>query len=206
MSANLPIEIASVKGFLADDEGQALYDYALEASKLGPCLEIGSYCGKSTVYLGTACQKNGRTLFALDHHRGSEEHQLGEEYHDPDLYDSSIELMDSFKAFRTTMRRAQLDDTVVPIVSSSAVASRDWATPLGMVFIDGGHSEEAAQTDYRSWSSFIKPGGILAIHDIFPNPEDGGQAPYNIWKLAKASGLFDELATVNTLGLFRRKQ
>ncbi len=201
----LPIDIDSIKGFLAEDEGAALYDYALAASKLGPCLEIGSYCGKSTVYLGHACQQNGRTLFALDHHRGSEEHQLGEEYHDPDLYDSGVELMDSFRTFRTTMRNANLDDTVVPIVSSSAIASRDWATPLGMLFIDGGHSEEAAQTDFRSWSTFIKPGGILAIHDIFPNPADGGQAPYNIWKLAKASGLFEELPTVNTLGLFRRK-
>lgn len=202
---NLPIDIDSIKGFLADDEGAALYDYALAASKLGPCLEIGSYCGKSTVYLGHACQQNNRTLFALDHHRGSEEHQLGEEYHDPDLYDSGVELMDSFKTFRTTMRAANLDDTVVPVVSSSATASRDWATPLGLLFIDGGHSEEAAQTDFRSWSTFIKPGGILAIHDIFPNPAEGGQAPYNIWKLAKASGLFDELPTVNTLGLFRRK-
>ncbi len=201
----LPVDIDSIKGFLADDEGAALYTHALEVSKLGPCLEIGSYCGKSTVYLGHACQQNNSILYALDHHRGSEEHQLGEEYHDPDLYDSGIELMDSFRTFRTTMRKANLDDTVVPIVSSSAVASRHWATPLGMVFIDGGHSEEAAQTDYRSWSSFIKPGGILAIHDIFPNPDDGGQAPYNIWKLAKASGLFEELATVNTLGLFRRK-
>jgi len=202
---NLPINIDDIKGFLALDEGAALYQYALEASKLGPCLEIGSYCGKSTVYLGSACQQNNSVLYALDHHRGSEEHQLGEEYHDPELFDGGIELMDSFKTFRTTMRHAKLDDTVVPIVSSSGVASRHWATPLGMLFIDGGHSEEAAQTDYRCWSSFIKPGGILAIHDIFPNPNEGGQAPYNIWKLAKASGLFEELATVNTLGLFRRK-
>lgn len=201
----LPIDLSTVKGFLAEDEGRALYQYALQASALGPCLEIGSYCGKSTVYLATACQRNRSILYALDHHRGSEEHQLGEEYHDPDLYDDGLGLMDSFRTFRTTIRAARLDDTVVPIVSSSAVASRHWATPLGMVFIDGGHSEEAAQTDYRCWSTFIKPGGILAIHDIFPNPADGGQAPYNIWKLAKASGLFDELPTVNTLGVFRRR-
>lgn len=201
----LPIDISTVKGFLAADEGLALFQYALQATLLGPALEIGSYCGKSTVYLATACQRNNSILYALDHHRGSEEHQLGEEYHDPDLYDSGAGLMDSFRAFRTTMRAAQLEDTVVPIVSSSAVASRHWATPLGMVFIDGGHSEEAAQTDYRCWSTFIRPGGILAIHDIFPNPADGGQAPYNIWNLAKASGLFEELPTVNTLGLFRRR-
>ncbi|MCV6615943.1 MAG: class I SAM-dependent methyltransferase [Cellvibrionaceae bacterium] len=205
MSIQLPIDIDSVKGFLAADEGEALYQYAQAAAELGPLLEVGSYCGKSTVYLGAACRDKNSVVYAVDHHRGSEEHQLGEEYHDPDLYDASVELMDSFKAFRTTMRRAGLEDTVVPVVASSGLASRHWHTPLGMVFIDGGHSEEAAQTDYRSWVSHIVPGGILAIHDIFPNPADGGQAPYNIWKLAKASGLFEELPTVNTLGLFRRK-
>ena len=200
MTIHLPIDINSIKGFLADDEGAALYQHALETSAIGPCLEVGSYCGKSTVYLGTACQQNNSIVYAVDHHRGSEEHQLGEEYHDADLYDNGIELMDSFHTFRTTIRRANLDDTVVPIVSSSEVASRHWNTPLGMVFIDGGHSEEAAQTDYRSWSSFIKPGGILAIHDIFPNPEEGGQAPYNIWKLALASGLYEKIPTDTELG------
>lgn len=201
----LPIDIDSIKGFLAPDEGAALFQHAAESCQLGPVLEVGSYCGKSTVYLGAAVKAQAGIVYAVDHHRGSEEHQLGEEYHDPDLFDASVELMDSFKAFRTTMRRAGLDETVVPIVSSSGIASRHWHTPLGMVFIDGGHSEEAAQTDYRSWVSHIVPGGILAIHDIFPNPAEGGQAPYNIWKLAKASGLFEELATVNTLGLFRRR-
>ena len=132
---------------------------------------------------------------------GSEEHQLGEEYHDPDLYDNSIGLMDSFKEFRNNMRAAKLDDTVVPIVSTSQVASRQWSTPLSMVFIDGGHSLDAAMTDYRSWASHIQLGGILAIHDNFPNPDEGGQAPYTIYKLAKAAGLFEELPMVNTLGL-----
>ncbi|MBB6519940.1 class I SAM-dependent methyltransferase [Pseudoteredinibacter isoporae] len=205
MSIALPVDIDQIKGFLAQDEGEALYQHAQQSCKLGPVLEVGSYCGKSTVYLGAACKGSDNIVYAVDHHRGSEEHQLGEEYHDPDLYDSSVELMDSFKVFRASMRAAGLEETVVPIVASSAVASKGWNTPLGMVFIDGGHSEEAAQTDYRSWVSHIKPGGILAIHDIFPNPADGGQAPYNIWKLAKASGLFEELPMVNTLGLFRRK-
>lgn len=204
MSVSLPIDIDSVKGFLASDEGDELYQYALQTSAIGPCLEIGSYCGRSTVYLGSACREKNNTLFALDHHRGSEEHQLGEEYHDADLYDTSIEKMDSFPEFRQTLARAQLNETVVPIVSTSAVAARHWATPLGMVFVDGGHSLEAAMCDYQSWAGHIALGGILAIHDIFPNPEDGGQAPYEIWKLAKASGLFEPLPTVNTLGLLRR--
>lgn len=201
---NLPIDIDAVKGFLADDEGQALFTAAIETAALGPCLEVGSYCGKSTVYLGTAAKQSGNIVYAIDHHRGSEEHQLGEEYHDSELYDNQVNMMDTFKAFRQAMRQADLEDTVIPIVASSALASRRWSTPLGMVFIDGGHSMDAAMADFRAWAAHVVNGGILAIHDIFPNPDDGGQAPYTIWKLAKASGLFEELPTVNTLGMFRR--
>lgn len=200
----LPLDINTVKGFLAHDEGEALYRYAVETASLGPCLEVGSYCGKSTVYLGVAAKSRNGIIYAIDHHRGSEEHQKGEEYHDPDLYDNGVHLMDSFREFRKTMRLAELEDTVVPIVAPSRVASKHWSTLLGMVFIDGGHSWEAALMDYRSWASHIVPGGILAIHDIFPDPAKGGQAPYDIWKLAKASGLFEELPMVNTLGAFRR--
>lgn len=202
---DLAIDITQVKGFLADDEALALHHAATSIAAIGPCLEVGSYCGKSTVYLGTACQRTKNVVYAIDHHRGSEEHQRGEEYHDSALYDDSIGLMDSFKTFRGTLRQAHLEDVVVPIVATSELASRRWATPLGMVFIDGGHSMEAALTDYRCWATHIARGGILAIHDIFPNPEDGGQAPYTIWKLAEASGLFEALPTVNTLGLLRRR-
>lgn len=204
MTITPAIDIDQVKGFLADDEAQALYEQALTLSAMGPVLEIGSYCGKSTIYLGTACKQSNGVLFALDHHRGSEEHQLGEEYHDADLFDPSIELMDSFKEFRRNMRAAELEDTVVPIVTSSALAARFWRTPLSMVFIDGGHSMEAALSDYRSWAGHIMTGGILAIHDLFPDPNEGGQAPITIYRLAIASGLFEETEIVNTLGILRR--
>jgi MMP 1-O-methyltransferase len=204
MAVSVPIDMEQVKGFLAEDEAEALFNTARQVSSRGHVLEIGSYCGKSTIYLGTACRENNAVLYALDHHRGSEEHQLGEEYHDADLYDQGIGLMDTFKEFRKNIRAAALEDTVVPIVASSKVASNGWATPLSMVFIDGGHSLEAAMADYQCWASHVMAGGILAIHDIFPNPADGGQAPYTIYKLAEASGLFEKLPMVNTLGLFRR--
>jgi MMP 1-O-methyltransferase len=204
MDLELPLDIDSVKGFLDPQEGAALYQAALERAPFGPCLEIGSYCGKSTVYLGTACQRAGSVLFAVDHHRGSEEHQLGEEYHDPALYDGTAGLMDSFREFRATLRRAVLEDTVVPVVAPTAVASRHWRTALSLLFIDGGHSMEAALADYRGWSTQLMPGGILAIHDIFPDPAEGGQAPYTIYKLALASGLYQEMPRVKTLGLLRR--
>jgi predicted O-methyltransferase YrrM len=198
------IDIETVKGFLDPEEGRALYSYALECGARGPVLEVGSYCGKSTVYLGEACRERRVSLYAIDHHRGSEEHQPGEEYHDQELFDGKAGLMDTFRAFRQTIREAALEEIVVPIVASSLVASRDWHTPLGMVFIDGGHSREAAQADYRSWASHVVTDGILAIHDIFTDPAEGGQAPYEILKLAIASGLFVEVDRVKTLGVLRR--
>ncbi len=194
----------TVKGFLGAREGKALYDIALEASRLGPCLEIGSYCGKSTVYIGSACRHNNSILFSIDHHRGSEEQQPGEGYFDPELFDHEISQVDTFRAFRKTLEIAGLVNTVVPMVCRSAVAARAWATPLSLVFIDGGHSYEAACTDYNAWSGHLMPNGYLLIHDIFEDPEKGGQAPYQIYKMASASGLFKELPRVDTLGVLKR--
>ena len=196
--------LASTKGFLDEEEGRCLYEIALEASRLGPCLEIGSYCGKSTLYLAAACQKNNGILFSVDHHRGSEEQQPGEAYFDPDLVDPQSGGVDTFKAFRTTIERGRLEETVVPLVSRSEVAARLWATALSLVFIDGGHSMEAASTDYHAWSGHILPGGFLLIHDIFTDPSRGGQAPHHIYNLAIDSGLFQKVKMVKTLGVLQR--
>jgi predicted O-methyltransferase YrrM len=194
----------TVKGFLDRQEGNALYDIAIEASRRGPCLEIGSYCGKSTICLGSACRKNNSILFSIDHHRGSEEQQPGEEYFDPELYDRKTRRVDTFKEFRNTIEKAGLEDTVVPMVCRSELAARLWSTSLSLVFIDGGHSYAAAYTDYNAWAGHIMPNGYLMIHDIFKNPEKGGQAPYHIYKLAVASGLFKEVSMINTLGVLKR--
>lgn len=192
------------KGFLAEDEGLRLYELARQASKSGPCLEIGSYCGKSSVYIGLGCKENGSTLFSIDHHRGSEEQQPGEEYFDPDLLDKDTGLIDTFRLFRKTIEETSLEDTIVPIVARSEVVARFWKTPLSLVFIDGGHSFETVFIDYNCWVSHLIPGGFLAIHDIFPDPTKGGQAPYSVYNLALSSGLFAELPMVNTLGILRR--
>lgn len=203
-SRHLPIDIEAVKGFMDAEEGWALHDAALEASKLGPCLEIGSYCGKSTVYIGVACQRNGAALYALDHHYGSEENQKGWEHHDAALYDAETDRLNTFPIFRRTMRSARLEDTVVPLVAPSKVVSKGWATPLAMVFIDGGHGLEPAMDDYRHWAPRVVPGGLLAIHDVFPDPKDGGRPPYEVYKLAIASGLFAEERAVKSLRILRR--
>jgi MMP 1-O-methyltransferase len=204
MIPGLPGNIDDIKGFLADDEALALYNHALLTSPNGPVLEIGSYCGKSTIYLGLACQQHGGTVFALDHHRGSEEHQQGEFFHDPDLYDSGAGAMDTFREFRRNIGAAGLSETVVPVVAGSEAAARHWQTALAMVFIDGGHSLDAALTDYRCWTPHLKRGGVLAIHDIYPDPFEGGQAPNAIFQLALNSGLFELIERVNSLGLLRR--
>jgi predicted O-methyltransferase YrrM len=199
------IDRVAVKGFLDPEEGRALYDLARKAGSLGPVLEIGGYCGKSTLYLGLGCRASGGILFSVDHHRGSEEQQPGQPYFDPDLYDPGLSRVDTFPFFRRAVEEAELEDTVVPVVAQSRVAARMWSTPLAMLFIDGGHTYEAAFDDYVSWSGHVQPGGILAVHDVFLDPRAGGQAPRFVYSLAIASGLYEELPMVKTLGILRRR-
>ncbi|MEM6302313.1 MAG: class I SAM-dependent methyltransferase [Pseudomonadota bacterium] len=200
---SLPIDIDSVKGFLHPEEGQALLESAATLDSPRPAVEIGSYCGKSTVYFGVGCQQAGRKLFAVDHHQGSEEHQAGEFFHDTSLADGSGGI-NSFDAFRATMRAALLTDTVLPVVTESVIFADAWTLPVAMLFIDGGHSLAAAMADYRAWAGKIEQGGLLAIHDVFPNAEDGGQAPATVYRLAIASGLFKERDSVHSLRILER--
>lgn len=197
--------IDRTKGFLDADEGLKLYKVARAAGRIGPGLEIGSYCGKSALYLGAGFKSSGSVLFSIDHHQGSEEQQPGQEYCDPDLIDAATGRVNTVNFFRRTLTMGGLEDTVIPIVSHSAVVARQWATPLSFVFIDGGHSLEAAQSDYHAWSQHIVPGGYLLIHDIFMDPAEGGQAPRQVYETALGSGLFDPLERVKTLGVLKRR-
>jgi predicted O-methyltransferase YrrM len=194
----------TVKGYMDEDEGLKLFDLALEAAVNGPCLEIGSFCGKSTVYIGAACKKRGTTLFTIDHHRGSEEQQRGQLYFDPEIYDEHSGRIDSLPLLRATLEKAGLEDTVVPMITFSRVAARNWSTPLSMVFVDGGHSYETAFTDYQCWGPHLLKGGYLVFHDIYPDPSKGGQAPYEVYKLALKSGAFMELPMSGSLGILRK--
>jgi predicted O-methyltransferase YrrM len=204
---NIDKEIVSgTKGFLHEEEGRRLYEVALKASRSGPCLEIGSYCGKSTIFIGMACRQNNGILFSIDHHRGSEEQQPGQAYFDPELFDPKLQQVNTFCEFRKTIEKAGIADTVVAMVSRSDVVARCWATPLSMVFIDGGHTVEAALSDYSCWSPHIMPGGYLLIHDIFADPSEGGQAPRRIFDLALSSGRFERLSLIRTLGVLQRKK
>jgi MMP 1-O-methyltransferase len=193
-----------VTGFMPADEGRALYDAAVRYLGDGVGVEIGTYCGKSTVMLGAAAQAGGGVLYTVDHHHGSEEHQAGWEYHDATLVDPVTGLFDTLPTLRHTLDGAGLDDHVVAIVGKSAVVARGWQTPIRFLFIDGGHTEEAAQRDYDGWVHWIAVGGALVIHDVFPDPDDGGQAPFHVYRRALDSGDFREVSATGSLRVLER--
>jgi predicted O-methyltransferase YrrM len=193
-------------GFMPDDEGLALYEAGTAGAELGPILEIGTYCGKSAVYLGAAARAHGSVLFTVDHHRGSEENQAGWEWHDPSLVDPATGRMDTLPEFRRTVHAAGLEDVVVAVVGSSPVVARHWRAPLALCFVDGGHGTEPARADYEGWAGHVAPGGTLAIHDVFPDPADGGRPPYEeIYLPALRSGEFVEVAATGSLRVLRRR-
>ena len=194
----------AAEGFMPDQEGLALYAAGQAAARVGPLLEVGSYCGKSAVYLGAAARAGGVVLFTIDHHRGSEENQAGWEHHDERLVDPRTGRMDTLPWFRRTIEDAGLEDVVIAVVGSSPTVATYWGTPLGLVFVDGGHAFDVVLTDYEVWSRHVALGGILVFHDVFEDPADGGQAPFDVWKRAAASGAFIPESTTGSLRILRR--
>jgi len=191
-------------GFMPADEGTELFNQACFALLHGPALEIGTYCGKSAIYLGAAASLVGGTVLTVDHHLGSEEHQPGSEYHDASLVDPRFNRFDTLGRFRETLAGAGLEEYVVAIVGRSTTVAALWNTALAMLFIDGGHSDEAAQNDYSGWAPWVRAGGRLLIHDVFPDPADGGQAPYRVFRRALDSGAFEERGVVGSLRVLER--
>ena len=195
----------AARGFMPPDEGVALHEAALlVADSAAPMLEIGSYCGKSGIYLGSAAKERNTILFALDHHRGSEENQPGWEWHEPDLVDPEVGVIDTLPRFRRAIFDAGLEGTVVALVGDSPTVGSRWAIPLSFLFIDGGHGSEPAHRDFELWTPWIEAGGILAIHDVFPAPADGGRPPYEIYCRAIESGEFTDVSATGSLRVLRR--
>jgi len=207
MPADLLAHALAAKGFMPEDEGLLLHRVALERLLQGPALEVGTYCGKSAIYLGAAArQAEGpqSVVFTVDHHRGSEENQAGWEHHDASLVDPETGLMDTLPVFRRTIAAAGLEDQVVAVLGRSTTVAALWRTPLSMLFIDGGHAEIHAQNDYTGWAHWVMPGGSLVIHDVFEHPEDGGQAPFHVYRRALDSGAFVETDALGSMRVLRR--
>jgi predicted O-methyltransferase YrrM len=194
----------AAKGFMPEDEGMLLHRVARERLPHGPALEVGTYCGKSAIYLAGAARQRNTVLFTVDHHRGSEENQAGWEHHDASLVDDEFGLMDTLPVFRRTIARAGLEDQVVAVIGRSTTVSAHWRTPLSLLFIDGGHAEEHAQNDYTGWAHWLMNGGLLVIHDVFPDPADGGQPPYHVFLRALEGGAFTEVEALGSMRVLRR--
>ncbi|WP_239513842.1 class I SAM-dependent methyltransferase [Streptosporangium sp. 'caverna'] len=204
MPADLLYAAQRAKGFMPHPEGLVLFETAVEYGPLGPICEIGSYCGKSALYLGSAARQTGSVVFTVDHHRGSEEIQPGWAYHDPTLMDPRFGKMDSLPSFRCTIAAAGLEDEVIAIVGKSERVAGLWNTPLAMLFIDGGHSEGPVTKDYEGWAPHIVEGGALVFHDVYPDPAKGGQGPYLVYQRVLASGAFKEVRHEGSLRVLER--
>ena len=203
MRTDLERAARSARGFMPHDEGLCLYQTVLEITVQGPIVEVGSYCGKSAIYMGAAAAETGSVVFTIDHHRGSEEMQEGWEHHDGEVVNRDTGRIDSLPALRRNLEETGLEGSVVPIVGDSRLVASHWETPVSMVFIDGGHGPIPAHADYDDWASKIAPGGFLAIHDVFPDPADGGRPPYEIFLRAVNEGDFEEYAAVGSLRVLR---
>lgn len=209
IDAELRRHALAATGFMPPDEGDALYEAAMSLSRehaAMPIVEIGSYCGRSTIWLGAAARELETVVFAVDHHRGSEENQAGWEWHDTSLVDPETGRLDTLPHFRRTIHTAGLDDVVIAVVGESPIVAKRWTTPVGLLFIDGGHGVEPARADYAGWTPHVARGGLLAIHDVFPDPADGGRPPYeDIYLPAIESGLFTEVRAVGSLRILERQ-
>lgn len=209
IDAELRRHALAATGFMPPDEGDALYEAAMSLSRehaAMPIVEIGSYCGRSTIWLGAAARELETVVFAVDHHRGSEENQAGWEWHDTTLVDPETGRLDTLPHFRRTIHTAGLDDVVIAVVGESPIVAKRWTTPVGLLFIDGGHGVEPARADYAGWTPHVARGGLLAIHDVFPDPADGGRPPYeDIYLPAIESGLFAEVRAVGSLRILVRQ-
>ena len=204
MPADLLDHALAATGFMPPEEGELLFRYAARRLPHGPALEVGTYCGKSAVYLGAAARETGGTVFTVDHHRGSEENQPGWEYHDPSLVDPHAGRIDTLPFFRRTMVDAGMEDEVVAIVGRAPLVARWWRTPLSMLFVDGGHTDEHVTNDYLGFGRWVAPGGSLVFHDVFEHPEDGGQAPWRCYRRALESGCWEQTDELGSMRILRR--
>ena len=193
-----------VKGFLSDKEAKKLQELFLKVHHLGSVLEIGTYCGKSALNFSEVAKDVNGLIYTIDHHTGSEEHQRGEEYHDSELFDERLKKFNTLPEFLNNLKSKKMAKFIIPIIDKSQNASKFFSEKISLLFIDGGHSFETALSDYNSWKDKICSGGLLVIHDVFPNPKDGGRPPYEIYTLARESKEFNDLGIYETLGILKK--
>jgi predicted O-methyltransferase YrrM len=191
-------QLNNLKGFMPSHEGLALTKWAEEFSHYGPALEIGTFGAKSTLYIAAGSSILNQLVYTIDHHSGSEEHQLGEEYFDPEIYDEKLGRVNTVPLMQSNLQQFDESKWIVPILANANSVAPSWSTELGLLFIDGSHTEISAMNDYDNWRSKLHSKGALVIHDIYEKPEDGGQAPYLIYQKALEEGfqLYERVDTI----------
>jgi predicted O-methyltransferase YrrM/GNAT superfamily N-acetyltransferase len=204
LDPHLQAAAEAATGFMPLAEGLALHDAVAALEVAGPVLEVGTYQGRSTLFLAAGAQASGRVVVTVDHHRGSEEHQPGWEYHDPAMVDPGTGRVDTLPGLRRTLARAGVEDGVVVVVARAERLAATWSTQLALLFLDGSHTEESARRDEAAWVRHLAVGGVLAIHDVFTDPAAGGQAPHGVYRRTLAGGQFVELPGQGSLRLLRR--
>ena len=191
-------QLDNLKGFMPRHEGLALTKWAENFSQCGPALEIGTFGAKSALYIAAGSSIHDELVYTIDHHSGSEEHQLGEEYFDPEIYDKKLGRVNTVPLMQTNLQQFDESNWVVPIIANANSIAPSWRSELGLLFIDGSHTEISTLNDYDNWSSKLHSHGALVIHDIYEKPEDGGQAPYLIYQKALTEGfqLYERVDTI----------
>ena len=191
-------QLDNLKGFMPNHEGLALTKWAEKFSYYGPALEIGTFGAKSALYIAAGSSIHDQLVYTIDHHSGSEEHQLGEEYFDPEIYDKKLGRVNTVPLMQANLQQFDESNWVVPIIANANSIAPSWRAELGLLFIDGSHTEISALNDYDNWNSKLHSNGALVIHDIYEKPEDGGQAPYLIYQKALTEGfqLYERVDTI----------
>ncbi|MBN2309082.1 MAG: class I SAM-dependent methyltransferase [Candidatus Hydrogenedentes bacterium] len=195
--ANTVFELKPVEGYLHDLEGYALMRVAADGPGTGAIVEIGSFLGRSTCWLARGAKSTFREkVTAIDHFKGSPEHQAGSSFECRFLTEHGS----TFPAFQENIRRAGVEDYVEPIVASSEDAAKTWDRPIRFLFIDGDHSYEATRRDFSLWAPFLIPGGCIAFHDV--GVWDG--VTQFVDGLLKASAEYVKLFSVAGLAMLQR--
>ena len=199
------------RGFMPDDEGEALYEAALPCrggrgapERSPPSWRSAPGAGSRRCTSVPPPRPRERSLFSIDHHHGSEENQPGWDHHDPELVDPDTGRIDTLPFWRRTIAAPGSVPSVVGIVGDSPTIAARWrprsTSASSTAATARSRPGPTTGAGRRTW----RVGGWLAIHDVFPDPADGGRPPYELWRAALDSGEFVEDGECGSLRVLRR--
>ncbi len=196
----------AAKGFMPDDEGLALHAAGLDgAARRARSSRSAPTAASRRSTSAPRRERGGTVLFTVDHHRGSEENQAGWEHHDPSVVDPRTGRMDTLPFFRRTIEDAGLEDVVVAVIGDSPTVAAHWAHAARA------RCSSTAVTRSTSRSPTTRPGrrtsrraACSSFHDVFEDPADGGQAPFEVWTARGAPPAFTPVSTTGSLRVLRR--